>query len=279
MSFHQFTHLLAKSGVQNTLAFPRGCAGHREYQKKGLMSGFGDLDIVPRELVPGAETAASISDEELAHICDEYWHSGGAYFMVAIGDIMLDDQANHRVAEFVRNKIRQTVKDPVTAEALCPKSHPIGTKRICVDTGYYEAYNRDNVELVDLGKTPIERVTSSGIQTTSRHFEFDTLVLATGFDAMTGALSKIEIHGEGGLALREKWRAGPRSYLGLMIAGFPNLFTITGPGSPSVLSNMIVSIEQHVDFIIDCLEHMRSRGFDTVKSQREAEDQWVAHDN
>jgi cyclohexanone monooxygenase len=252
---------------------------HRAYQKKGLMSGFGDLDIVPRELVPGAETAASISDEELARICDEYWHSGGAYFMVAIGDIMLDDRANHRVAEFVRNKIRQIVKDPVIAEALCPKSHPIGTKRICVDTGYYESYNRDNVQLVDLGKTPIERVTGSGIQTTSRHFELDTLVLATGFDAMTGALSKIEIHGEGGLALREKWRAGPRSYLGLMIAGFPNLFTITGPGSPSVLSNMIVSIEQHVDFIIDCLEHMRARGFDTVAARREAEDQWVDHVN
>ncbi len=252
---------------------------HREYQKKGLMSGFGDLDIVPKELVPGAETAASISDEELARICDEYWHSGGAYFMVAIGDAMLDDEANRRVAEFVRNKIRLIVKDPVTAEALCPKSHPIGTKRICVDTGYYQAYNRDNVELVDLGKTPIERVTSSGIQTAGRHFELDTLVLATGFDAMTGALSKIEILGEGGLTLLEKWSAGPRSYLGLMIAGFPNLFTITGPGSPSVLSNMIVSIEQHVDFIIDCLEHMRARGFDTVTAQREAEDQWVDHVN
>jgi cyclohexanone monooxygenase len=252
---------------------------HRSYQKRGLASGFGDLDIEPHETLPAAERAASVSDGELERICEKYWRRGGAYFITAFGDTMLDDDANRRVADFVRQEIRQIVKDSATAEALCPTSHPIGTKRICVDTGYYETYNRNNVTLVDLAQTPIQRITSIGIQTTDRHYDLDALVLATGFDAMTGALSKIDVRGVRELALRDKWRAGPRAYLGLMIAGFPNLFTITGPGSPSVLSNMIVSIEQHVDFIIECLEHMRLNGYNKVEAKSDAEDQWVDHVN
>jgi cyclohexanone monooxygenase len=252
---------------------------HRHYQKSGLSSGFGDIDILPKELQPAVDSALSISDEELARICDAYWDKGGAHFMVAIGDAMLNEESNRRVANYVRNKIRQIVKDPATAEVLCPESHPIGTKRICVDTGYFETYNRDNVDLVDLTRTPIERVTATGVQTTADMVELDALVLSTGFDAMTGALERIDIRGEEDVSLEEKWQAGPRSYLGLMMAGFPNLFLITGPGSPSVLSNMIVSIEQHVDFVVDCLQYMRDRQHRSVRVSRNAEDDWVAHVN
>ena len=252
---------------------------HRRYQKTGLSSGFGDIDIMPQEMQPAVESALAISDEELARICDGYWDKGGAHFMIAIGDTMMNEESNERVARYVHNKIRSIVNDPETAEALCPTSHPIGTKRICVDTGYFETFNRDNVRLVNLQKTPIERIMAEGVHTSTELVELDALVLATGFDAMTGALSRIDVRGEGGLALADKWAAGPRSYLGLMVAGFPNLFTITGPGSPSVLSNMIVSIEQHVDFIVDALEHMREQGCNRIEADEDAEENWVAHVN
>ena len=252
---------------------------HRRLHKRGLASGFGDVQIEPKEFAPGALSALALSDQELERICEEWWETGGALFLWAIADTMISEEANHLVANFVHSKIRETVKDPTTAEALCPTSHPIGSKRICVDTGYYETYNRENVRLVDLQKTPIERIVRDGIQTTQEHIPLDSLVLATGFDAMTGALLRMDIRGRDGLSLREKWSAGPRAYLGLMAAGFPNLFLITGPGSPSVLSNMIVSIEQHVDFIMDCLEAMKARGVERVEPSADAEDQWVAHVN
>jgi len=162
---------------------------------------------------------------------------------------------------------------------LAPTSHPIGTKRICVDSGYYEAFNRGNVTLVNLQATPIEEVTPTGIRTQGAEYAVDSIVYATGFDAMTGSLLKVDISGRAGLTLREKWAAGPRTYLGLMTAGFPNLFTITGPGSPSVLSNMIVSIEQHVDWISDCLAHLRSPAVACIEADSQAEDNWVAHVN
>jgi cyclohexanone monooxygenase len=167
----------------------------------------------------------------------------------------------------------------VTAEALCPTDHPIGTKRICVDTGYYETYNQPNVTLVDVSRNPIERITPTGVETRDGHYQLDTLVLATGFDAMTGALQRIDVRGEGGVALCDKWAAGPRSYLGLMVVGFPNLFTVTGPGSPSVLSNMLVSIEQHVDWITDCLRYLQDRGWRRIEALPEAEKAWVDHVN
>jgi cyclohexanone monooxygenase len=252
---------------------------HRELHKRGAGSGFGDLEIVPRERAPAAETAADLSDDDVRDILDNYWNHGGARFIGAIGDTLMNRETNRLVADFVRAKIRSTVRDPATAEALCPKDHPIGTKRICVDTGYYETYNRDNVTLVDVASDPIERVTPTGVKTRDAVYELDTLVLATGFDAMTGALQRIDIVGTGGQALRDKWAAGPRSYLGLMIAGFPNLFTITGPGSPSVLSNMIVSIEQHVDWITDCLKYMGEHHYERIEADQAAEDQWVDHVN
>ena len=250
---------------------------HRRFYKLGLAGGFGDGEVVPRERTFGAESARGLSDEEIERLCEEYWATGGARFMGTFGDGLINEETNRVLADFVHRKIRACVKDPEIADALCPTSHPIGTKRICVDTGYYETYNRDNVRLVDLRKTPLERITRTGIQTSAEHFDVDILVLATGFDAMTGALARMDIRGADGTALKDVWAAGPRSYLGLVTAGFPNLFTITGPGSPSVLSNMLVSIEQHVDFVMDCLAHMKERGATHVDADPAAQDQWMSH--
>ena len=162
--------------------------------------------------------------------------------------------------DFVREKIRQIVKNPKTAAALSPTGYPLGVKRICVDTNYYETFNRENVELVNLKEEPLDRVTADGVATSARQFELDALVFATGFDAMTGALFAMDIRGRNELALREAWKDGPRAYLGLTVADFPNLFIIIGPGSPSVIGNMINACEQHVDWLADCIDHMRQRG-------------------
>jgi cyclohexanone monooxygenase len=207
------------------------------------------------------------------------WQRGGLTFMSAYNNLALDQAANDTAANFVREKIAETVKDPETAKLLQPDSHPIGSKRICIDTDYFATFNRPNVTLVDIRSNPIEEITENAVRTTAGEYELDALVLATGFDAMTGSVAKIDIRGRDGLTLNRKWAEGPRTYLGLMSAGFPNLFIITGPGSPSVLSNMIVSIEQHVDWISDCLDYMRCRELDTMEASREAEDKWVAHVN
>ena len=260
-------------------AFKKYYREHRDFHKRGLTSGFGDLEVKPRERTPIAMSAMELTDEQLHAACEQYWQTGGARFMGVVGDALINEAANHRIAEFIHHKIRTTVKDPQTAEDLCPTSHPVGTKRICVDIDYYETFNKPHVRLVNINRSPIERITSKGIQLKGEHVEVDTLVLATGFDAMTGALNDIDIRGGNGQRLKEKWAEGPRSYLGLLIAGFPNLFTITGPGSPSVLSNMLVSIEQHVDFICDCLSHMKSKGLSRVETGLDHEDAWVAHVN
>jgi cyclohexanone monooxygenase len=207
------------------------------------------------------------------------WARGGLGFGFSYADILTSPEANDTAAEFFRSKIRSIVRDPAVAETLVPRDYPLGTKRLCVDTDYYATFNRENVTLVDLRKTPIAAITPKGVRTTECQYEADSLVFATGFDAMTGALLKMDIRGRGGHTLRETWSAGPRTYLGLTVAGFPNLFTITGPQSPSVLSNMIVSIEQHVDWIAGCLAHLRGRGQRTIEATREAEDAWVQHVN
>ncbi|MEY9159925.1 cyclohexanone monooxygenase [Bradyrhizobium japonicum] len=187
------------------------------------------------------------------------WERGGLTFMYVYNNLGLERSANDTAANFVRGKIAEIVKDPETAKLLQPNSHPIGTKRICIDTDYFATFNRPNVSLVDIKTNPIEEITANAVRVAGRDHQVDALVMATGFDAMTGSVAKIDISGPGGRTLNEKWAEGPRTYLGLMSAGFPNLFIITGPGSPSVLSNMIVSIEQHVDWIADCLVHMRRR--------------------
>jgi cyclohexanone monooxygenase len=204
------------------------------------------------------------------------WQRGGLSFLGAFQDLMVNQEANDTAAEFVRAKIRDRVKDPVVAELLSPKN-TIGCKRLCIDIGYYETFNRPNVELVDVSDAPIEEITRQGVRASGREWEVDAIVFATGFDAMTGALLKIDIRGRGGLALKDKWNEGPRTYLGVAMAGFPNLFTVTGPGSPSVLTNMLPTIEQHVDWIAGILAYMRDRQMVRIEPDERAEGEWVEH--
>lgn len=224
-----------------------------------------------------APRALEVDDSTRDGRYQAFWDMGGLMYMGAFGDILVDQEANDTAADFVRRKIFDIVEDRETAALLAAQDFPLGTKRLCVDTGYYETFNRPNVSLVNIREHPIEEITSRGLRTTEREYEFDAIVFATGFDAMTGALLAVDIRSREGVSLRDEWRDGPRSYLGLQVAGFPNLFTITGPGSPSVLSNMLISIEQHVDFISDCLEYLRERGLGTVEATPEAQERWVDH--
>ena len=225
------------------------------------------------------KAAADVEDGERTGEYERRWQKGGVNFVHAFNDLMVNKSSNDTIADFVRAKIRAIVKDPQVADSLCPTDHPLGTKRICVDTGYFETFNRDNVTLVDLKKTPIQEVVPEGIRTSAATYELDALVCATGYDALTGALLNIDIRGVGGKPLREKWAQGPRTYLGLMSHGFPNLFIITGAGSPSVLVNMIVGIEHHVEWISDCLRYLKTHRMQNIESSVEAEDRWVAHVN
>lgn len=205
------------------------------------------------------------------------WRKGGANFTHCFNDVFVDEAANALAAEFVRGKIREIVKDPETAETLSPRDHAIGTKRICVDTDYYATFNRDNVSLVDIRKDPIECLTETGIRTESADFDLDDIVFATGFDAVTGAILRIDVTGVDGKRIADAWAEGPRSYLGLMVSGFPNLFTVTGPGSPSILTNVVVSIEQHVEWIADCIADMQKKGQTRIDAAPEAQEDWVGH--
>jgi cyclohexanone monooxygenase len=207
------------------------------------------------------------------------WSRGGLTFMGVYNNLALDQAANDTAAGFVRDKIAEIVSDPQTARLLQPSDHPIGSKRICVDTDYYATFNRPNVTLVDIKAGGIDEISPNAVRAGGKDYEVDALVLATGFDAMTGSVAKIDIQGRNGETLNQKWAEGPRTYLGLMSAGFPNLFVITGPGSPSVLSNMIVSIEQHVDWIADCVGYMRAHALAAIEAETDAEDKWVAHVN
>lgn len=225
------------------------------------------------------KAASQVSEQEREREYAARWKKGGVNFVHSFNDLMVNQASNDTIAEFVRGRIRAVVQDPAVAESLCPKDHPLGSKRICVDTGYYETYNRPNVKLVDLKKTPAQEVVPTGIRTADTLYEFDAMVCATGYDALTGAVLNIAIRGRKGQELSKKWSHGPRTYLGLMTNGFPNMFIITGAGSPSVLVNMIVGIEHHVEWIIDCLEHLRRLGRDTIEPTREAEDGWVEHVN
>jgi cyclohexanone monooxygenase len=222
---------------------------------------------------------AELDPEDVQRELSTRWHEGGFSFLGAYGDLMATHEANKVAADYARSEMRARVKDPQVAEALLPHDHPVGAKRLCLDTNYLEVFNEPHVSLVDVRKNPIERITESGIVAGGKTYEVDCIVYATGFDAMTGAILAVDIKGRGGQSLREKWAAGPRTYLGLGTAGFPNLFFITGPGSPSVLSNMIVSIEQHVDWITDCIKALQSRQVRSIEATRDAEDQWVEHVN
>jgi cation diffusion facilitator CzcD-associated flavoprotein CzcO len=224
-------------------------------------------------------TALSVSEEERQRIFERAWAQGGFRIGLTFNDLLVDSEANETASEFLRTKIRERVHDPEVAEMLVPKDHPFFTKRPPLENGYYDTFNRDNVTLVDVRRSPIETITPRGVRTRDAEYEVDSIVFATGFDAMTGTLFKMGITGRGGVPLQEKWAEGPRTYLGVATHGFPNMFMITGPQSPSVLSNMPVSVEQHADWIADCLKYMREHNLDKIEPLPEAEDDWVDHHN
>jgi len=228
----------------------------------------------PFNMKPALEATA----EERERQYEEFWKRGGLPFLGAYGDLLFEKEANDTIADFARRKIRSIVRDPATAELLCP-DNVFGCKRLCVDTGYFETYNLPHVKLVDVSKTPIERFTAHGIEVNGTEYPLDAIVCATGFAAMTGSFDRIRITGRNGLTLSEKWRAGPRTYLGVASEGFPNFFMITGPGSPSVLASMIQAIEQHVDWMVDCIAHMRDIGAATIEPIETYEDEWIEHVN
>ena len=224
----------------------------------------------------GGPSALDVTTEEREREYENRWHTGGLGLMGAFQDLQLNQASNETAAEFVRSKIRKIVKDPEVARKLSP-TNTFGCKRLCVATNYYETYNRDNISLIDLNDTPIKCITANGVRTTKRDYDVDILILATGFDAMTGALNRINIQGTNGQKLTDTWRNGPISYLGLGVNGFPNMFTITGPGSPSVLTNMIPTIEQHVNWIGACLAAMSKKNATRIEATKSAQSEWVAY--
>jgi len=244
-------------------------AEHRELARA---SGFGSSNSF------NLQPSTDFSPEEQLAIMEEKWRVGGVTFLGSFADLLFNEEANAMACQFVREKIHEVVKDPRTADLLSPSTHPIGTKRLCVDIDYFETYNRDNVTLVDVRSAPIASITPTGlVLEDGSTYDVDALVFATGFDAMTGTLLRIDIRGRDGLTLQEKWSDGPHTYLGIGVAGFPNLFTITGPQSPSVLSNMIMSIEQHVEWLVDLFASMRSKGQTVIEATEVAEKEWGEH--
>lgn len=248
-------------------------ARYPEYRQEARESGFG----LP---VPVAtKSALEVSDDERDSVYEMAWETGGVVnLLTSFTDLTVTEAANDTVKHWIHRKIHEIVGDKVVAEDLCPQ-YPFGAKRACLDTDYFETYNRPNVHLINLQRTPLVEVTEKGIRTSDKEYEFDAIVYATGFDAMTGSLTNVDIRGRGGLSLKEAWRAGPRTYLGIGLTGFPNMFIITGPGSPSVLSNMVVSIEQHVEWVTDAIEHMEGGGLRTIEPTLAAQDAWVEHVN
>ena len=248
-------------------------AADRDAYREAARHSRGGVPVEPNEI-----TGAAAPEDVRRQRFEAAWEAGELFAILGVfADQAVNAESNEIVAEMIREKIRSIVENPETAEALCPKDHPFGTKRPCLDSGYFATYNQPHVRLVDLRRNPITTITETGIDTADESFEFDAIVYATGFDAMTGPIVAVDIAGRDGVTLREKWADGPSTYLGLTTAGFPNLFTITGPGSPSVLSNMVVSIEQHVDWVSDCLAYMREHGFETIEPTETAEAGWNQH--
>ncbi|MDF3312824.1 NAD(P)/FAD-dependent oxidoreductase [Rhodococcus sp. T2V] len=225
-------------------------------------------------------SALSVSPEERRAIFEERYGAGGfSFFLDTFQDVLFDKEANDKAADYIRERIRERVKDPKIADVLSPTDYPYATKRPPLETSYYEIFNRDDVTLVDVKTTPIVAVTERGIRTVDRAFEFDCLVLATGFDAMTGPLLSMNIVGRNGVRLRDEWRDGPRTYLGLAMHGFPNLFVIAGPQSPSALYNFPLAIEDHVDFAAEAIDHLQQRRLAVIEPTSDAQAEWVEHVN
>ncbi len=228
---------------------------------------------------PPTQSAFDVSDKERNAIYQKAWEEGGQAMLFSFTDLLTDERANRTAAEFVRNKIRQTVRDKQVAEKLCPIDHPIGTKRLCLDSNYFETYNKSNVSLIDISHFPIEKISKTGLVTNKTEYLFDDLVFATGFDAITGAVNAIEIRNGKNISLKSKWSKGPKTYLGIMVSGFPNLFMITGPQSPGVKSQMILSIEQHVEFIHDLVKHKKRNHYSEVSVKAKNQEEWIKHNN
>jgi cyclohexanone monooxygenase len=248
-------------------------AGYEEHRRLDRSS------YAARYVTPPQHAVLEVPPDEQDRIFEDAWSEGAFAMMQAFKDLRTSREANEVAAEFVRRKIRQIVRDPGVAELLCPKDYPIGTKRLCLDSHYFETFNRDNVTLVDVRSHPIEEIVASGLRTSNATYELDVIIFATGFDAMTGPLLRMNVTGRDGLRLAQKWEDGPHTYLGLSVAGFPNMFMITGPGSPSVLASMITAIEQHVDLIADTIVYVDDHDYRTIEATENAEDGWVAHVN
>ena len=229
--------------------------------------------------VPDARAAIDVPHEEREAAYETAWNRLGFGFALAFKDILLNQKSNDTASDFIRRKIAQQVDDPILRDKLTPKGFPFGTRRPSVDSGYFKTFNRTNVALVDINETPIKEFTAGGIRTTDAEYPFDIIIYATGFDAFTGSLLKPEIVGSGGQTLRDKWAAGPTSFLGIAVNGFPNMFVIVGPGSPSLLSNVLLSSEEQIDWLVALFEHCRAHGIDTVEASAKAEQDWVAHVN
>ena len=238
----------------------------------------GKSQLLAWDIDPNMKLAADATPSEIRAECERRWRMGGLYFYGTFADLLINPESNRVVAEFVCDKVREKVKDPAVAALLTPKS-VLGCKRICADTDYFETYNRENVLLVDISKCGIDEITPNGLSAGGNAYAFDALVFATGFDAMTGSINRVDVRGRAGQKLKDKWAAGPRTYLGLSSAGFPNFFIISGPGSPSVLTCMITSIEQHVEFITECMDYLRKNRLAQIEAKVEAEDRWVEHVN
>lgn len=247
--------------------------------KAGEIFGGGDLELPAEERQPAAAKAFDVSEEERTEAYWKQWNQGGSKFMHCFPDQMLDQESNDAASDFVRARIAETVDDPEIAEVLMPRGYPIGSKRVCLDTDYYQTYNRENVDLVNALKEPITAIEPNGIRTTDGFYPLDVILFATGFDAMTGALTCINMKGRNGIELKDHWAGGPATNLGIAVSGFPNMFLVTGPGSPSVLSNVVLSIEQHIEWIADCLAYMQEHGYSRVETEAEAEREWVQHVN
>ena len=248
-------------------------AAYPERRRKAWASGGGT------PFTPHPKGAMEVDDDERQRVFDEWWNRGGYLFAKAFPDQTANLASNDAAREYVESRIRGMVADPEVADQLIPTDHPIGTKRIVTDSGYFTTFNRDNVALVNLRQTPIEEITATGVRTSDGLHELDMIVYATGFDAMTGALSRIDIRGRDGRELTASWAEGPRTYLGLMVDGFPNMFSMVGPGSPSVLANMVLGAEQQVNWINRCLDHLDAQGAAVIEPTTEAVDEWVAEVN
>ncbi len=269
-------------------ALPAGNRPHTPEQIEACKKNYPELRDYARKTPVGVASfvfpeKSALEEEEavLREKCEFHWNDGGANISLlsAYTDIMTNKDANERLGSFVREKIRDIVKDPETAALLTPDDHYIGTKRLPLESGYFETFNRSNVKLVNVRTDPITTLTATGLATESNHYELDAIVFATGFDAMTGALQDIDIRGVDRLPLKDKWKDGPKTFLGLMTSGFPNLFIVTGPGSPSVKTNMVNHIEQHVEWIDQCIGYMESKGLKRIDPEGKQEEAWVEHVN